>query len=85
VTYQDRKLAGKPVSLLVVKTLWPVPENLIQQKVKNVRRVVVVEMNLGQYVNEVKRLLPGIRVDFCGQMDGRLITPQQIKEAVDHV
>jgi 2-oxoglutarate ferredoxin oxidoreductase subunit alpha len=85
VVYRDRKLAGKPVSLLVVKTLWPVPENLIQQKVKNVRRVVVVEMNLGQYVNEVKRLLPGIRVDFCGQMDGRLITPQQIKEALGHV
>ena len=85
VVYQDRKLAGKPVSLIVLKTLWPVPESLIQQKVKNVQRVVVVEMNLGQYVNEVKHLLPGIRVDFCGQMDGRLITPHQIKEAVDNV
>jgi 2-oxoglutarate ferredoxin oxidoreductase subunit alpha len=66
----------------VLKTLWPVPTNLIQQKAKNASRVVVVEMNLGQYVNEVKRILAGKRVDFFGQMDGRLITPQQIMEVV---
>ncbi len=76
------KSAGRPVSLLVLKTLWPVPTNLIQQKAKNASRVVVVEMNLGQYVNEVKRILAGKRVDFFGQMDGRLITPQQIMEVV---
>ena len=76
------KRAGRPVSLLVLKTLWPVPVNLIQQKAEKVRRVVVVEMNLGQYVNEVKRVLAGKRVDFYGQMDGRLITPQQIMEVV---
>ena len=76
------KRAGKPVSLLVLKTLWPVPVNLIQQKAEKARRVVVVEMNLGQYVNEVKRVLAGKRVDFYGQMDGRLIRPQQIMEVV---
>ena len=84
MVYRELKQAGKPVSLLVLKTLWPVPENLIQAKVKNVKRVVVVEMNLGQYVSEIKRLSPSIRVDFCGQMDGRLITPQQIKEVIGY-
>jgi 2-oxoglutarate ferredoxin oxidoreductase subunit alpha len=76
------KRAGRPVSLLVLKTLWPVPTNLIEQKAQNARRVVVVEMNLGQYVNEVRRILAGKRVDFFGQMDGRLITPRQIMEVV---
>jgi 2-oxoglutarate ferredoxin oxidoreductase subunit alpha len=44
--------------------------------------VVVVEMNLGQYVREVERLLPDQEIAFLGQMDGRLITPSQIKEVL---
>jgi 2-oxoglutarate ferredoxin oxidoreductase subunit alpha len=41
-------------------------------------------MNLGQYVREIERILPGPAVGFCGQMDGRLIAPQTIVEAVIH-
>jgi 2-oxoglutarate ferredoxin oxidoreductase subunit alpha len=45
---------------------------------------LVVEMNLGQYVREIERLLPGKAVGFCGQMDGRLIAPETIAEALIH-
>jgi 2-oxoglutarate ferredoxin oxidoreductase subunit alpha len=83
--FEERKAEGRPISLLVLKTLWPVPANLIREQTKNVKRVVVLEMNLGQYVREVKRLLPDKKVDFFGQMDGRLINPQQIKEVITHV
>jgi 2-oxoglutarate ferredoxin oxidoreductase subunit alpha len=82
--YRDQKRRKKPFSLLVLKTLWPVPENLIREKAKNAKRVVVVEMNLGQYVREIERILPDKKIDFFGQMDGRLITPGQIKEIVVH-
>jgi 2-oxoglutarate ferredoxin oxidoreductase subunit alpha len=82
--FQERKADGRPISLLILKTLWPVPAKLIREKSEGVKRVVVVEMNLGQYVREVKRVLPDKEVDFFGQMDGRLITPQQIKEVVGH-
>ncbi len=44
--------------------------------------MVVVEMNLGQYVREIERLLPDKKVDFVGQMDGNLITPRRIREAL---
>ena len=80
--YRKRKQQGNPVSLLVLKTLWPVPERLIQQVARSVKRVVVVEMNMGQYVREIERLLPKKQIDFLGQMDGRLITPVQIMEAI---
>jgi 2-oxoglutarate ferredoxin oxidoreductase subunit alpha len=83
--FEERKADGKPISLLVLKTLWPVPANLIREQTKDVKRVVVLEMNLGQYVREVKRLLPDKKVDFFGQMDGRLINPQQINEVITHV
>jgi 2-oxoglutarate ferredoxin oxidoreductase subunit alpha len=58
---------------------------LILEKAKAVKRVVVVEMNLGQYVREIERILPDKEVEFFGQMDGKLITPGQIKEVIGHV
>jgi len=38
---------------------------------------------MGQYVREIKRILPEKQIDFLGQMDGRLITPDQITEAIN--
>ncbi len=73
---------GVPVSRLTLKTLWPAPAGVIRKAGEGVRRVIVVEMNLGQYVREIERLLPGKRIDFCGRMDGRLISPDTIMEAV---
>lgn len=80
--HKEMKEIGRPLSLLILKTLWPVPEDLIRQAADGVKRVVVIEMNLGQYVREIVRILPEKKVDFFGRMDGRLITPARIKEAV---
>ncbi|MGD8342595.1 MAG: pyruvate flavodoxin/ferredoxin oxidoreductase [Desulfobacterales bacterium] len=78
-----QKRQGNPISLLILKTLWPVPQKVIRQAARHARRVVIVEMNLGQYKREIKRILPRKSVAFYGQMDGRLITPDRIKEAVN--
>jgi 2-oxoglutarate ferredoxin oxidoreductase subunit alpha len=72
---------GLKTSLLVLKTLYPVPDNLIKNCLKGYRQVVVVEMNLGQYVREIQRLAQGVTVRSFGQMNGELITPQQVIEA----
>jgi 2-oxoglutarate ferredoxin oxidoreductase subunit alpha len=82
--YRVCKNSGRPVSLLILKTLWPVPEELIKETAEHVQRVVVVEMNLGQYVREIERILPDKTIDFLGQMDGRLISPTQIAKALAH-
>ena len=80
--YKELRGTGKPVSLLILKTLWPAPESVIRRAAETVKRVVVVEMNLGQYVQEIERIIGQKKVDFCGQMDGWLISPDKIKEAV---
>lgn len=72
----------QPVAHLILKTLWPVPETLIRDYAQNYDRVVMVEMNMGQYVREIRRLLPTKTVDFWGLMNGNLITPQQIREVL---
>jgi 2-oxoglutarate ferredoxin oxidoreductase subunit alpha len=75
---------GRRASLLVLKTLWPVPGALIREKAGPFGRVIVPEMNMGQYVREIERLLPGKTVDFVGQMNGELITPGRIAEVICH-
>jgi 2-oxoglutarate/2-oxoacid ferredoxin oxidoreductase subunit alpha len=75
---------GRPVSLLILKSLWPVPAAAVRRAAADAKLVLVVEMNLGQYVREIERILPGKPIAFCGQMDGRLIVPQTIMEAAIH-
>jgi 2-oxoglutarate ferredoxin oxidoreductase subunit alpha len=75
---------GKPVSHLVLKTLWPVPEKLIKELAKPYRRIIVIEMNLGQYVREIKRLLPEKDITFLGQMNGELIKPGKIQQVIEN-
>jgi len=82
--FKEQMRRDKPISLLILKTLWPVPENAIRQAARMARRIVVVEMNLGQYVGEIERILHDKAVVFCGQMDGQLITPAQITEAIEN-
>lgn len=72
----------QPVSLLVLKTLWPIPQQLIIQTAAPYQRIIIPEMNLGQYVREIQRLLPAKEIDFLGQMNGELITPNQIDEVI---
>lgn len=69
-------------SLLILKTLWPVPEKLIKDHAEKYSDILVIEMNLGQYVYEIQRVLGEGSVRFLGQMNGALITPAQIIEEV---
>jgi 2-oxoglutarate ferredoxin oxidoreductase subunit alpha len=78
------KAAGKPFSLLTLKTLWPIPENKIRDIAAKYDRIVVVEMNLGQYTREIERVLPGKKLTFLGQMNGKLLTPAQIERTLHH-
>jgi 2-oxoglutarate ferredoxin oxidoreductase subunit alpha len=80
--YKELKNTAQPVALLILKTLWPVPVAVIRRAAKGFKRVVMVEMNLGQYVTEIERILADKHVEFYGQMDGRLITPHKIKEII---
>jgi 2-oxoglutarate ferredoxin oxidoreductase subunit alpha len=72
---------GMKVSSAVPLTLWPVPENILKPLVRSHRRIVVAELNLGQYVREVERLAtPENEVRSVTRVDGLLIYPQQIAE-----
>ncbi|MGB8645527.1 MAG: pyruvate flavodoxin/ferredoxin oxidoreductase [Anaerolineae bacterium] len=77
---------GKPISQLTVHSLWPVPERALCQALSEHSRVVVPELNHGQYRIEIERLAaqldPRPRVVGLNRVDGELITPEQIIEAI---
>lgn len=67
------------VSSLVVYSLWPVPEIQILEAVRGVKRILVPELNLGQYRRELERLVKGGQeIIGINRIDGELISPDEI-------
>ena len=79
VAIRGARAKGKKISHLVLQTLFPVPEKVIRQAMEGVERVVVPEMNMGQYVLEIERIAPtGVEVVSVGKMNTTLLSPQEI-------
>jgi 2-oxoglutarate ferredoxin oxidoreductase subunit alpha len=73
---------GRKVSLLVLKTLWPVPKRAIRESLQGIRRVIVPEMNTGQYILEIERLAPtDVEVIGVNRMNTTILSPADIMEA----
>ena len=79
VAVREAREAGKKVSSLRLKTLFPVPEKAIRSAIKNVSKAIVPEMNMGQYIREIERLATdGVEVIGVNKMDTTLISPDEI-------
>ena len=73
---------GIRVSFLNVKTLFPIPVESIIESSREVKRVVIVEENMmGLYRSQIENLFDGTEVVGVNSV-GRLITPEQIENAV---
>jgi 2-oxoglutarate ferredoxin oxidoreductase subunit alpha len=68
-----------------LRTIWPFPAARLQQLCQGAPGVIVAEMNRGQLVREVERVLPDHQVRFVGQADGEVVMPNQIAAAVEEV
>ncbi|MDH3403670.1 MAG: pyruvate flavodoxin/ferredoxin oxidoreductase [Acidobacteriota bacterium] len=76
------RATGRAVSTLTVQSLWPVPERAIREALAGIERVVVAELNHGQYRREVERVAAGrVAVSGLHRIDGELIAPEQFLEA----
>jgi 2-oxoglutarate ferredoxin oxidoreductase subunit alpha len=76
------RAAGVKVSALTLQSLWPVPEREIAAAAAGVDRVVVAELNPGLYKRELERLLSDIEIVGISRIDGVLIPPSQMMEAI---
>jgi 2-oxoglutarate ferredoxin oxidoreductase subunit alpha len=67
-------------------TIWPSPEKQIKAIGKQVDKILVAEMNLGQYVYEVERIVKSdAEVYHIGRANGEVLTPGEIVSKVMEV
>jgi len=79
VAVRQARAQGRAVSSLVLQTIWPVPEKAIREAMRGVKKVVVPEMNMGQYSLEIERLAPDdVEVVGVNKMDTTLVSPEEI-------
>lgn len=75
----ELRAAGVPVSRLTIYGLWPVPERALRRAApRSVEHVVIPELNIGLYADELRRVLPHTTVHAITRYDGGLIEPGTI-------
>ena len=82
-TIEMTRKDGLKVGLIRPITLWPFPEDVIRERSKKVKKVLTVEMNLGQMLEDVKLAVNGVApVEFLGKPGGTIFTPEEIYEHI---
>ncbi len=74
---------GLKVGLLRPISLYPFPEQAIADVAGKVKRILVVEMNGGQMLEDVRLAVEGrVPVDFYGRMGGVVPLPDEVLEQI---
>jgi len=61
------------------KTIWPFPEERVKELSKQAKAILVAELNLGQYVLEVERVIKNnCKLGFVGKANGEVLMPDEI-------
>ncbi|MCH5138785.1 2-oxoacid:acceptor oxidoreductase subunit alpha, partial [Clostridiaceae bacterium UIB06] len=67
-------------------TIWPFPEKQVKELAKKVKKIIVAELNHGQLVLEVERVVKGeADVTHIGKVDGEVFTPSEILAKIKEV
>jgi 2-oxoglutarate/2-oxoacid ferredoxin oxidoreductase subunit alpha len=77
---ENRRARGERMGLLELQTLWPFPSYAVRERCNHAKFVVVVEMNMGQILLEVRKALDDPeRVYLANRIDGTFISPTDIR------
>ncbi len=77
---KNRRNKGEKLGVLELQSLWPFPTEMVREKCKDAKAVLVVEMNMGQVLTQVKAAIDSPeKVFLANRIDGKLITPSDIK------
>lgn len=80
---QIARSQGIKVGLIRPITLWPFPIAPIQNRVKQVKGFMAVEMSAGQMVEDVRLAVEGqTKVEFYGRFGGIVPTPDEVVVAL---
>lgn len=67
-------------------TIWPFAEKRVKEIAEKFDNIIVAELNMGQYVYEVDRVVQGVaKVSHVGKANGEVLTPSEIAAKVKEV
>jgi len=82
-TVDQLRAQGVKAGLFRPITLWPFPRRELREAAQHVKSVMVVELNTGMMVDDVKLALnDSIPVNFYGRVGGNVPTPEEIAAQV---
>jgi 2-oxoglutarate ferredoxin oxidoreductase subunit alpha len=83
----ELKKEGKSIGLIRPITLWPFPTEAIKKAVhNNVKKVLTLELSLGQMIEDVRLALEGkVPVDFIGRVCGLVFSPEEVKAKIEEI
>ncbi len=71
---------GEKWGMLELQTLWPFPSHIVRERCEEADFIFVIEINMGQVVNEVKKCVDyPERVYLVNRVDGEFITPTDVR------
>ena len=74
---------GIKVGMLRPITLWPFPTQAIQEEAAKVKGILVIELNAGQMIEDVKLAVNGkVNVQHFGRLGGIVPDPDEIVKAI---
>lgn len=73
---------GIKVGMFRPKTIWPSPANRINELMQKFDKVLVTELNMGQFADEVQRVSGRSDFDTLFKVNGRPLSPLEIIEKV---
>jgi 2-oxoglutarate ferredoxin oxidoreductase subunit alpha len=83
---REAREEGIKAGLLRPITLAPFPQERLIELTKQVRRILVVEMNSGMMLDDVMKIVQGqVPVEFYGRMGGMTPLPDEILDEIKRV
>ncbi len=83
---KQARAAGLPVGLFRPISLYPFPEQRLRALARQVRGMLVVEMNAGQMLEDVRLAANGqVPVEFYGRVGGKVPFPDEVFEAIQRL
>jgi 2-oxoglutarate/2-oxoacid ferredoxin oxidoreductase subunit alpha len=80
---KERRSKGEKIGVVELQTLWPFPSGVIREKCAGAKAVLVVEMNMGQVLAQVRAAVKEPeKVFLANRVDGKLIAPDDIKQVL---
>lgn len=82
---ENAREEGYRVGWMKVNTVWPLPEKQIMEFCSKAKHILVPEMNMGQYVLEIQRLVGKEKISGLSSLGGQIFSPSMIENAIAEV